>query len=347
MVHTNPSSSSPVPATNAPSSSSNALRCSTGGVVKAPAAALTRKNYEIVESATVERTMSMVQALMVMFPSRFSSLTSAKKALRRKVVLVNDEFAGVVDEAAVGARVDILTRTTGAPKLPSSDLPEQYRNVAIVYEDAHCAIMVKPDGVATVGGGGWTAERMAAYLCKTPDDVEGVLARPRPVHRLDEATGGLLVIAKTREGMLSLSRAFADRAVKKRYRAILKGRLEQNEGECDTPLGGKASLTKWKVVSTVKSTPRGGRVLTLVDYFPQTGRTHQLRRHSHALMCPILGDKKYRLAGEEATAAEESDGLFLWSVGVTIPASAMPWRGDDLCINVDEAAKFAKVMRGE
>ena len=164
MVHTNPSSSSPVPATNAPSSSSNALRCSTGGVVKAPAAALTRKNYEIVESATVERAMPMVQALMVMFPSRFSSLTSAKKALRRKVVLVNDEFAGVVDEAAVGARVDILTRTTGAPKLPSSDLPEQYRNVAIVYEDAHCAIMVKPDGVATVGGGGWTAERMAAYL---------------------------------------------------------------------------------------------------------------------------------------------------------------------------------------
>ena len=316
----------------------------------ASAAAPKRANYDIVESATVERAMPMVQALMTMFPSRFPSSTAANKAMRRKVVLVNAACAAVADAAVVGARVDILTRTNAAPQLPKSDLPEEYRNVAVVYEDAHCAIMVKPDGVATVGGGGWTADRIASYLCETPNDVEGVLARPRPVHRLDEATGGLLVIAKTREGLMSLSRAFAERTVKKRYRAILKGRLAPDEGECDVPIGGKASLTKWKVVKTVESAPRGGQVLTLVDYFPQTGRTHQLRRHSRALTCSILGDKKYRPACEEATAAEEADGLFLWAVGMAIPASAMPWRGEgcgDLKVDTDEAPKFAKVMRGE
>ena len=69
--------------------------------------------------------------------------------------------------------------------------------------------------------------------------------------------------------------------------------------------------------------------LTLVDMWPKTGRTHQLRRHaSEALRRPIVGDAKYT-KGETKGGLDDSRGLFLWAVELSLPARAMPWREED------------------
>ena len=105
------------------------------------------------------------------------------------------------------------------------------------------AVVVKPEGVNTVGDarGGWTAERMLPYFLAPTIGVEGALVRPRPVHRLDALTSGLLVVAKTRLAATSLSEAFTVERVTKRYRAVLCG--------C-----GGARSTHWPMATMTRTT---------------------------------------------------------------------------------------------
>ncbi|MCR6660587.1 MAG: pseudouridine synthase [Asticcacaulis sp.] len=120
------------------------------------------------------------------------------------------------------------------------------------------------------------------------------------VHRLDMATSGLIVFARGAEAHRTLSKAFADRRVSKRYIAVVAGRLE-GRGEVDLPLItdwpnrprqmvdhkiGKPSLTRWRVLEAGEGTTR-------VELEPVTGRSHQLRVHMMAIGHPILGDVFY------------------------------------------------------
>jgi hypothetical protein len=95
----------------------------------------------------------------------------------------------------------------------------------------------------------------------------------------------------------------------------------------DTPLSGKPCVTEWRVVRDAPCDRYDN--VTLVDMWPKTGRTHQLRRHAaETLRAPILGDARYaRRDGKEAAANE--DGLFLWAVELFVPVSAMPWLGPE------------------
>ena len=127
----------------------------------------------------------------------------------------------------------------------------------------------------------------------------------KAVHRLDMDTSGLLVLAKTDEAYVELQRQFASREVKKRYEAVLDGKLADIEGRISLPLiadimdrprqhvdfdSGKPAITDWHVE---RSLPDGR---TLVHLYPLTGRTHQLRvhcAHAEGIACPILGDPLY------------------------------------------------------
>ena len=221
-----------------------------------------------------------------------------------------------------GEDIAIVTRISSGKTLDIKDLPPSLPPLIVKHEDPHFAVVVKPEGLNTVGdgAGGWTAERMLPYFLRPTAGVEGALVRPRPVHRLDARTGGLLVVAKTRLAMTSLSEAFASRKVSKRYRAVLCGTpkfdgqttIEVDDaaeigtrltlgvdigtrltlGVIDAPMEKKECVSHWRVVSHVPC-ERYGR-LTLVDMWPKTGRTHQLRKHAAgALGCPILGDGRY------------------------------------------------------
>lgn len=117
-----------------------------------------------------------------------------------------------------------------------------------------------------------------------------MLRVPQPAHRLDAETGGLLICAKTTVAMQRLGRAFAQRRMIKRYQALVRGAL-RGCGRVTFPLSGDACETEFRSVA-VHASAKCGHV-TLVDLWPRTGRTHQLRRHMMMIGHPILGDVKY------------------------------------------------------
>lgn len=128
----------------------------------------------------------------------------------------------------------------------------------------------------------------------SPTHVEscgaGVLRWPQHAHRLDAETGGLLICAKTTPALRHLSTAFATRSMIKRYRALVRGRL-RGCGRVTLNLSGDACETEFRSVEVYPSAKCGH--VTLVDLWPRTGRTHQLRRHMMMIGHPILGDTKY------------------------------------------------------
>ena len=129
--------------------------------------------------------------------------------------------------------------------------------------------------------------------------------KPGLVHRLDKDTSGLMVVAKDDATHWDLSRQFAGRSVLRVYQAVVRGRMERDEGTIDAPIGRhptrrkkmtvrydseRDAVTKYKVLKRFKEA-------TLVELSPQTGRTHQLRVHLASIGHPILGDTEYGVAG--------------------------------------------------
>ena len=202
-------------------------------------------------------------------------------------------------------------------------------DLQVVHEDEQLAVVVKPPGLLTNGNHFVTLERaLASSLERSP--APDALPWPRPVHRLDRQTGGLVVCAKTHHAQVWLGQAFEARRVHKRYRAILGGRLEGTH-EVREPVEGRDAHST--VVPLFHSRSLNVDWTTTVDLFPRTGRTHQLRRHCAHLGHPILGDVLY--AGEGQTL--RSKGLFLQAIAVRVEAPdgiVYDW-------SVDEVPKFA------
>ena len=168
-----------------------------------------------------------------------------------------------------------------------------------IYEDEWLAVVNKPAGLLTTPGRNNMPSVWSIMSERWPD-----ASGPIIVHRLDMATSGLLVVAKTKEVHQQLQQQFEQRTVKKRYCALLDGIPEKKEGEICLPLiadlndrprqkvdfeNGKEAHTLYKVVEA-----RDGQAL--VHLYPITGRTHQLRvhcAHQQGLGIPITGDELY------------------------------------------------------
>ena len=181
---------------------------------------------------------------------------------------------------------------------PFLRIPEERRDLEIVYEDESLVVVNKPAGLLSVPG----VEIKESVYTRLKDILGGI--EPLIVHRLDMDTSGLLVVAKTQHAHKHIQRQFMQGTVRKRYRALLSKELEQTEGEIDLPLTadlfnrprqlvcfktGKKSITRWKAVKKYTA-------MTKVDFWPLTGRTHQLRMHSAhdlGLNAPIVGDDLY------------------------------------------------------
>ncbi|SHN20209.1 RluA family pseudouridine synthase [Chitinophaga sp. CF418] len=186
---------------------------------------------------------------------------------------------------------------------PLLHAPKKDSRLEIIYEDESLVVVNKPSGLRSVPGVN-VQDSVYTRLKDVLGDTE-----PLIVHRLDMDTSGLLVVAKTQEAHKHIQRQFLKRTVSKRYTALLSKVIDQSEGEIDLPLSadlfnrprqlvcftsGKKSVTKWKVVKRYES-------MTRVDFWPLTGRTHQLRMHSAhelGLNAPIVGDDLYGTASE-------------------------------------------------
>ncbi len=173
----------------------------------------------------------------------------------------------------------------------------------VVWEDERILAVNKPSGMLSVEGlsGARSVERWAGERYG-----EGAFAKP--AHRLDQATSGVLLVARDLDTYRSLQEQFARRRVKKRYVALLEGEVAQMSGEISLPIApdyenrprqrvaadGAEAVTRFEVVSVERD--GRGKTLTRIYLYPLTGRTHQLRlhaAHSEGLDAPIAGDALY------------------------------------------------------
>ena len=166
-----------------------------------------------------------------------------------------------------------------------------------VHLDAACLVVVKPAGLLSVPGRGEHLQDCVSTR------GQALCADALVVHRLDMATSGLMLFARGAAAQRSLSQAFAQREVHKRYVAVVQGRMTQDEGEIDLPLmadwpnrpmqkvdmaHGKPSLTRYRVLAFDAAANT-----TRMALEPVTGRAHQLRVHLLAIGHPMLGDALY------------------------------------------------------
>jgi 23S rRNA pseudouridine1911/1915/1917 synthase len=176
--------------------------------------------------------------------------------------------------------------------LPTISLP-------VIYEDKSCVVINKPVGVLTHSKGAFNPEAtVATWLESKTADMSG--ERAGIVHRLDRATSGVMICARTPEALGWLQKQFSQRKVKKTYIAIVKGRITPEHAIIDMPIernpkkpqtfrvgaNGKSAQTEYRVL-------KAGEKYSLLELKPTTGRTHQLRVHLHHQGHPILGDTFY------------------------------------------------------
>lgn len=165
------------------------------------------------------------------------------------------------------------------------------------HQDAELLIVEKPAGLLAVPGRG--ADKQDCLAVR----VQARWPEALVVHRLDQATSGLMLFARGAAVQRRLSLAFEQRAVDKRYVAVVAGSVAGDEGRIDLPIAadwpqrprrcidlaqGRPSQTRWQVIDRDDAGQRTRLVLE-----PLTGRTHQLRVHLQAIGHPILGDALY------------------------------------------------------
>lgn len=240
--------------------------------------------------------------LVGVFP-QIPSRKGVKKAIKKGAVYVNGLPATTGTWVRFGQKIDLLAINEPLPRIYECTLP-------IVYEGGHLAIINKPAGIPVSGNHYKTVQNALLYNLKPSSEIDA-LQLPRPVHRLDSSTSGLLLVAKTAAAQMNLSRQFEHRQVEKKYQAIVIGQLKPAKKTILSTIEDKEAITAYSVIKIVPSLKTDH--LTLVELYPKTGRTHQLRIHLSELGHPILGDKLY--VGDKPLL--KNKGLFLCAVGLS------------------------------
>lgn len=207
--------------------------------------------------------------------------------------------------------------TEGLPRLEAYAPPPDH-GLLIVYQDEHLLVIDKPAGLLSVPGRGADLQDCALHR------VQQRFAKALLVHRLDEATSGLLLFALTSAAQKALGAAFAARQIHKTYHAWVHGvRISEHgcvlpqhdfvlsdSGVIDAPIAvdwpnrplrkidfpdGKSAITHFQLLS---KNEHSTHILCRLE--PQTGRTHQLRVHMQHIGHPIVGDQLYGLPEDTA-----------------------------------------------
>jgi 23S rRNA pseudouridine1911/1915/1917 synthase len=188
------------------------------------------------------------------------------------------------------------------PPPAAATLSPEPGDLAVLHEDAAMVVLDKPAGLTVHPGAGRPTGTLAHLLLARYPEMAGVGGPGRPgiVHRLDKGTSGVMVVARTASAYERLSRAFAGRAVIKRYLAIVYGRPAANAGVVDAPIGRHRERRKEMTVRPDGRPARTGyRLLAarsgiaLMELDLATGRTHQIRVHLKSIGHPLVGDPVY------------------------------------------------------
>jgi 23S rRNA pseudouridine1911/1915/1917 synthase len=249
-----------------------------------------------------------------------------KKAIKKELVRVNDAIATSGTILNGGERLSLSPPAEARPK------KKLIFPLKVLYEDDHLAVVHKPAGILVSGNRFKTIANALPQNIQTstlPDAVS-----PQPVHRLDYATTGALLIGKTNSAIRALNGMFEDKRVEKTYYAVTIGEMNMY-GTIRTEVEGKKSRTTYTVLDSVFSKRFGH--LTLVLLSPHTGRRHQLRKHLSGINNPILGDKEYG-----------AEGLILKGKGLYLHAHSLsfihPFTKEHLLIRDEFLERFKKIF---
>jgi 23S rRNA pseudouridine1911/1915/1917 synthase len=225
---------------------------------------------------------------------RLGSRAAAERAITDGVLV--DGVARAKSHRLAGGEDVHLPDQVEAPTVEPPPAPP------IVFEDEHLLVVDKPAGLVVHSGAGHAGDTLV-------DALRGRIAggdpeRPGIVHRLDRDTSGLMVVARDEEAYERLSRSIRERAVERRYLALVQGRPRSRGGKIDAPIGrDRGDPTR---VSLDSDAPREAVThFEVVELRPshallsvrlETGRMHQIRVHLAAIDLPVVGDPVYGVA---------------------------------------------------
>ena len=252
--------------------------------------------------------------------------SALKKALRKNQIRVDGEIATTATMIRGGETISFSPGTI--KKVDSTfDL-----NLRILYEDNHLAAIFKPAGVLVSGNSYRTIANALPQTLKQSEQDDPV--SPQPVHRLDYATTGILLVGKTAESIRRLNKLFEEKQIRKTYYAVTVGVMEMG-GTIDKSIADKVAITDYTVEAVVDS--ERFNKLNLVKLLPKTGRRHQLRIHLSGIGNPILGDRDY-----------SPESLLLKGKGMYLHAYSLeflhPFTREKLLLSAPIPKRFTKIF---
>jgi 23S rRNA pseudouridine1911/1915/1917 synthase len=280
----------------------------------------------------IDRVLSMLTGL---------SRSEAVTVVAGGTVSINDKVvakASLPVEAGQHLVAYLAPRATGVVEADSS-VP-----IDVALDDPDFVVVNKRAGqVVHPGAGQREGTLVAGLLARYPEiqflSDEGLsdVSRPGIVHRLDKGTSGLLVVAKTPEGFVSLSEQLAERKMGRTYLGMVQGHVAEERGVVDAPIGrstrtptlmavrsdGRPARTSYEVIARL----RDPHPMTLLRLRLDTGRTHQIRVHLATIGHPVVNDLRY---GQRRDKRLEEERFFLHSTTLTF---AHPRTGEAIVTN--------------
>lgn len=214
--------------------------------------------------------------------------------------------------------------------------------IEILYEDGEALVINKPGGlpIDQPRRGGPSLDNHIEQL------KLGFQRAPVPVHRLDTDTSGCLLLARNPKALVRFNRAFEERAVGKTYIGILDGVPAQESGRVELSLSKISSAEKgWRMIPAKKGKPsitdwqllRVHNGCALVEFRPETGRTHQIRVHAASgIGVPLLGDPVYGRKGSAPRTMLHASELCLLRPGKTDITANAPMPPDFVALGFDD-----------
>ena len=257
----------------------------------------------------------LAEAIGTLTRSRLKTFIEAGRVTRDGTVLSQP-----ADPVRPGSAYEVT------PPDPVSAVPQpQAIPFTILHEDRHLIVLDKPAGLVVHPAPGHEDGTLVnALLAHCGDQLPGIGGERRPgiIHRLDRDTSGVMVVAKTEQALVSLSAAFAARAIERAYIALVWGIPAAPIGEIEGAIGrdprdrkrmalvtrgGKPALTRYRTLATYHA------AAALLQCNLATGRTHQIRVHLAASGHPVVGDPTYlrRIPAVSRVVPEPGRGLLL------------------------------------
>lgn len=243
------------------------------------------------------------------------SRTYFKKLIEDDMVKIDGRAKKANYKLSAGQNLDITLPDPVELEVEPEDI-----EIDVVYEDDDLLVVNKPQGMVVHPAHGNYSGTLVNGLLKRCDGLSGIngIIRPGIVHRIDKDTSGIIVVAKTNEAHMDLSRQLKEHSINRKYIALLEGRLKEEAGTIDAPIGrdpanrkkmavvnknSKNAITHYKVLELFESN-------TLIEARLETGRTHQIRVHMAHIGHPVVGDpvygyrkQKFKLNGQLLHAA--------------------------------------------